>query len=550
VVEFRVVARGDETLLADLFEHIDTTFFRPHPFTAEAAASICARAGRDLHAVLVDSDGVAVAYGMLRGWDEGYATPSLGIAVRSGCWRGGLGRRMMRELHQVAAERGSAKVRLRVHEGNHGARLLYESLGYEYAGEDRGELVMVLPLRAAAAPGVRLFRPDQPEWDAALASARTSLFHSAGYHRYMAGFGFGTPYLAVVGDGAQGVAWPYVLRALDDEPEHRGSTATDVTSVYGYPGPVAWGYEPGDPAPAEALHRIAATWRQQGGVSAFTRFHPLLGNAAVAEALATGQEADDRDVADAVALGVVQVGWTVSVDLTIDEDAVRQRYARGLAKAINRARDAGLRTIVDEDWAQLPTFVEHYHADMARLGANQFYFFTADAFRRMRACLGERVHLLVTLLDDTVAAAGVFFDSGDHGEWHLVATNADLRDLSPAKVLLEDALRWGRERGYVAMHLGGGRGSREDSLYFFKTRFSHRRHAFHVGRWILDPVAYGELAAGRASRVAPGASLDPSYFPAYRAPEHDAASAEGEGDPAGDEAPRRAPPPDPEAPDA
>jgi RimJ/RimL family protein N-acetyltransferase len=46
----------------------------------------------------------------------------------------------------IAASRGAARVRLRVHHANARARHLYESLGYVYAGKDRGELVMVRDL--------------------------------------------------------------------------------------------------------------------------------------------------------------------------------------------------------------------------------------------------------------------------------------------------------------------------------------------------------------------------------------------------------------------
>jgi RimJ/RimL family protein N-acetyltransferase len=50
----------------------------------------------------------------------------------------------------VARAHGAEKVRLRVHADNQPARRLYESLGYEYAGEDRGELVMVIDVGSAA----------------------------------------------------------------------------------------------------------------------------------------------------------------------------------------------------------------------------------------------------------------------------------------------------------------------------------------------------------------------------------------------------------------
>jgi sugar O-acyltransferase (sialic acid O-acetyltransferase NeuD family) len=147
--DFRVVGPGDAPALAELFSDIDETFFRPHPFTKKRARDIANHAGRDAYAILLDGQR-PVAYGMLRGWEEGYETPSLGIAVRNDSQGRGLGRLMMAHLHAEAGRRGAKQVRLRVHRDNIRARRLYETLGYEYAGEDRGELVMVVALMAGA----------------------------------------------------------------------------------------------------------------------------------------------------------------------------------------------------------------------------------------------------------------------------------------------------------------------------------------------------------------------------------------------------------------
>lgn len=145
--EFKVVGPDDSQALADLFSEIDTTFFRPHPFTAGQARRIAARDGQDVYALLV-RNGRPVAYGMLRGWDEGYETPSLGIAVRTSEQRKGYARELMARLHALAARRGARQVRLRVHPANAKARRLYERLGYGYRGMERGELLMVLDLPA------------------------------------------------------------------------------------------------------------------------------------------------------------------------------------------------------------------------------------------------------------------------------------------------------------------------------------------------------------------------------------------------------------------
>lgn len=96
-------------------------------------------------------------------------------------------------------------------------------------------------------------------------------------------------------------------------------------------------------------------------------------------------------------------------------------------------------------------------------------------------------------------------------------SNDKYRNLSPSKVLLDDALRWARSRGLSVMHLGGGRGGQEDALFWFKSRFSPRRHTFHTGRWVLDRAGYRELLDRRSAALPDGDRLDPGFFPAYRA---------------------------------
>ena len=141
----RAVAIGDGPALAELFGAIDDSHFQPHPMTAAEAERISRYRGKDLYAV-VEAGGQFVAYGMLRGWDEGFEVPSLGIAVRVDRQRNGHGRTLMAWLAKEARRRHASRIRLRVHADNAPARRLYESLGYEYAGNERGELLMLLSL--------------------------------------------------------------------------------------------------------------------------------------------------------------------------------------------------------------------------------------------------------------------------------------------------------------------------------------------------------------------------------------------------------------------
>ena len=120
-----------------------SALFHPHPFTDGEADRICAYAGKDLYLAATVSGDVR-AYGLLRGWDEGYSIPSLGIAVHPSARGTGLGAAFMKYLHAVAAARGATTIRLKVYAHNLRAKALYERLGYIAAGETDGQLLYTL----------------------------------------------------------------------------------------------------------------------------------------------------------------------------------------------------------------------------------------------------------------------------------------------------------------------------------------------------------------------------------------------------------------------
>lgn len=143
-LELRRPAPQIEGALAEFFRALvaagDDRFFHPHPFTDEAARERMRYEGKDVYCAALVGDRV-LAYGMLRGWDEGFEVPSLGVVVRADARGLGLGKALVEFLHSEARRRGAAKVRLRVYPDNAIALALYRSLGYEFGGTSEGQWV-------------------------------------------------------------------------------------------------------------------------------------------------------------------------------------------------------------------------------------------------------------------------------------------------------------------------------------------------------------------------------------------------------------------------
>lgn len=334
-------------------------------------------------------------------------------------------------------------------------------------------------------------------WLEQLAELPHDIFHRPDYHS-LSGFGHqGTAHLFSYREQGAGMfVWPYLKRPIP------GSDDFDVTSVYGYSGPLASG-------DADFLDRawtaLANHWRDLRVVCAFTRFHPVIGNARQSLAVRhTG--------------GLRATGCTVSIDLSLPpEDQVRG-YQKVLRQEIRKAREAGFTTVEDEEFRHVGDFVRLYGETMSRRNSRAEYRVDVNWVRDFKTTLGNHARLFITRFEGEVAAALLAIEYEPFLHAHLTGINAELTAHSPLKILLDDIRTWGTERGLKAFHLGGGLGGREDSLYQFKRRFSPVSHEFHVGSWIFDTHRYQELARDHEARlVAQGYPAPPAeFFPVYR----------------------------------
>jgi len=142
-LEIRIPCPELEPALAEFFSALqasgDEAHFHPHPLTADEARRRCTYTGSDLYYLLVEGHEV-LGYGMLRGWDEGYEVPSLGIALRKSARGCGLAGMFMQFLHAAARRRGAGSVMLKVYRDNLAARHLYEQLGYRFSDSGAAQL--------------------------------------------------------------------------------------------------------------------------------------------------------------------------------------------------------------------------------------------------------------------------------------------------------------------------------------------------------------------------------------------------------------------------
>ena len=149
-IECVLLRPGREQALARFFADLaaagDDAFFHPHESDVASLRAIADQPGKDLYVVFVEGEDVR-AYGLLRGWHEGYAVPSLGIAVHPAARGTGLGRLVMEYLEAMARHRGAPAIRLRVHEDNARAIALYERRGYAMQA-DAGDARLLVGMKS------------------------------------------------------------------------------------------------------------------------------------------------------------------------------------------------------------------------------------------------------------------------------------------------------------------------------------------------------------------------------------------------------------------
>lgn len=293
----------------------------------------------------------------------------------------------------------------------------------------------------------------------------------------------GRPVLLHLFETGGDVVFPLLVRDLP------GGGGYDVTTPYGYGGPVGVGPEP----PAAEFWELYGDWcRANGVVTTFIRFHPLFGNHRRA-----GPEVTVEPMGRTV-------GWRLQEpDLFAGMHAAHRRACR-------RAARAGVTVSTRQAPADLAAFAALYEVTMRRVDAADFYLF-GEHYWDALAGLGEALVAFEAEEGGELVASALCFATPPWLHYHLGATADRGRELGASNLLFYEAARWAGERGYERFHLGGGVGAKEDSLFTFKRRFDPGGDLleFAVGKAVHDPDAYRALT-GRDPEDLDG------FFPAYR----------------------------------
>lgn len=105
--------------------------FHPFEFSEEALEKEFSSINKDLFFGVFSVNNKMIGFGMLRGWDEGYEIPSLGVLVAEKMRGSGIGGQLVKFLVDAAKGNGSKNVRLSVYEDNEVAMSIYLGCGFK-----------------------------------------------------------------------------------------------------------------------------------------------------------------------------------------------------------------------------------------------------------------------------------------------------------------------------------------------------------------------------------------------------------------------------------
>lgn len=344
----------------------------------------------------------------------------------------------------------------------------------------------------------RLIDVRAPEWSALRAEAAHDVFDAPAYVELSAWHEGGEAAAVFVEDahGAR-LLLPLIIREID-------GSLRDARSPYGYPGVLT--DRPNDSRFVRAaMVAVVDTLAAAGIVTLFVRLHPLLA------------------IEGLPGSGTLVHQQTVTIDLSRPAGEVWAETRLNHKRDIRRARQRGCRFEMDASAEDYLGFQHIYARTMERLEAAPRYRFPPTYFDRLPGAMEGSLHVGVVRADGRMAAGGLFTEHRGIVQSFLIAIDDAFATLAPTKLLYHGAADWARARDDRWLHLGGGYGTDEDTLFHFKAGFSRARADFATLRIVVREDDYRSLLLARAPSAEP-ADLS-GFFPAYR----EQAQADGEG---------------------
>jgi hypothetical protein len=265
----------------------------------------------------------------------------------------------------------------------------------------------------------------------------------------------------------------------------------DLITPYGYGG---WIIE-GDRDIKPLMDEYEKWCVENGVVCEFVRFHPMLENNKSVEGY----------------YKVISLGNTIAMDLSSPE-VIWQNITSKNRNVIRKAVKNGLTVHSSNDFAIYEQFKLIYDKTMDKDNADDYYYFSEKFYQSVCNDLKDNAKVFYAEAENgDIASAAIIIGVNGYLNYHLSGSRREYQSFAPTNLLLYEVALWGNENGYKSFHLGGGVGSKDDSLYAFKKAFYRGEpHRFSIGKKIFDEEKYNKLVEMRTD------IKNSQFFPEYR----------------------------------
>lgn len=297
-------------------------------------------------------------------------------------------------------------------------------------------------------------------------------------------------------------AIPFILKPIDGFRGFKEKKWFDAISVYGYPGLLTNSNGNSKKFLKYFFNTLKKTLGEMNVVSFFSRLNPIINASLNIENI------------------IKEHSKTVVIDLFKSEKEILKSFSKGHRYDIRRSRRNGVIVEKDNEFKYYREFIDLYYETMNRIKANEYYYFSEDYFDQLKKNFKNSLELYVAKFNGKIISASLFFVTKSISQYHLSGTLSDFVEFGGSKLILNEAIFLSKTKKVKWFHLGGGFGSKEDSLFRFKAGFSKERMTFRTINLKINNSKYNSLLEDLYNWEKRNDILNQNdnYFPLYRRP--------------------------------
>lgn len=341
---------------------------------------------------------------------------------------------------------------------------------------------------------------ESEKWDDIVHSFKKyDVYYLNGYTKAFKLIGDGEPILIFYEDnnirGINVVLKRDISNDVNFSDKIKENTYFDIVTPYGYGGWIVESKKSDCSDKSQLMEEFVSWCVSNSIISEFVRFHPVLMN----------------HIGLDLYYDIIPLGNTIFMDLSSPE-IIWQNITSKNRNVIRKAKNNGIKIYRAQNPDIYKEFKLIYDMTMKKDNADNYYFFNSDFYDSVCNDLKYNSQVFYACAENgDIAAASIIIGANGYLNYHLSGSRREYQHLAPSNLLLYEAALWGYENGYKSFHLGGGVGSKDDSLFSFKKAFNRCEPLrFHIGKKIFDTDKYNELVLMRDNIE------NHSFFPEYR----------------------------------